>query len=269
MSNNKNTIALPPSAASTATFYHPNQPDDVQANLPSYLTQPSQANVGVVASVILEEAQETGDGGDSDNEGDDMEELHEAFNPAMNVRSGVLSFATQNNDIEEVAGDSDENSILLHRNNGSESNTHFNMNLQYPKEPDDWVDPEPKRDKEEPLFSTVDNPGGWSSYSFNPKFVSGRYDGHYLPTGCTPVPTNESGERKCGDWDFYYEGWIPTDENGEKILKHRKPLTLTNLFPKERKGSLDVDVLKKLGMKKKVLDEDNFLFFLPYHSANM
>ena len=49
--------------------------------------------------------------------------------------------------------------------------------------------------------------------------------------------------------------------NGKTISKNHKPSTITNLFPNERKGSLDVDVLKKLGMKKKVLDEDNFLFF--------
>lgn len=47
-----------------------------------------------------------------------------------------------------------------------------------------------------------------------------------------------------------------------------------NLFPEERLGSLDADILKRhLGMSKRILDEKKFLFFyqliLPIYDAEM
>ena len=83
------------------------------------------------------------------------------------------------------------------------------------------VDPEAKINQGEPLFKDIDNPGNWSSYSFTPKFGKDKqYQGHFLPTGCVPVPEkrNKYGrkERKEGGWSFYYDGWVKV----ERLPKH-------------------------------------------------
>ena len=38
-----------------------------------------------------------------------------------------------------------------------------------------------------------------------------KYMGHYLPSGCVPVPLNNDGVRKIGDWEFHYSGWNGRD----------------------------------------------------------
>ena len=35
---------------------------------------------------------------------------------------------------------------------------------------DDWEDPHPAVEKDEPPFESIDNPGEWSSFSFRPVF---------------------------------------------------------------------------------------------------
>ena len=79
--------------------------------------------------------------------------------------------------------------------------------VSIPLPPDDWVTPEPKKDKGEPIFSEVDNPGDWPSFTYRAKFdKSGKYEYHHLPTGATPVPIGKDGVRKCKEWNFYYNG---------------------------------------------------------------
>jgi len=73
--------------------------------------------------------------------------------------------------------------------------------------PDDW---KPSKKKAgEPEFVTVDNPGGWTEFTYRPK-VNGKNKHlcHQLPTGVTPVPLDEaSGKRTCEGWVFHYQGW--------------------------------------------------------------
>ena len=87
-----------------------------------------------------------------------------------------------------------------------------------------------------------------------------KYVGHSLPTGCMVVSLDEDEEegRKHGDWDFHYNGWKsknPTNRTGAGKFVY------SEMFPKNRKGSLDVDVLKSLGLKKKTIEEKDCLFF--------
>ncbi len=53
-----------------------------------------------------------------------------------------------------------------------------------PSAPDDW-NPIVNRNKGEPLFEDVDNPGGWSNYTFRPMFEQrgGKYICHAMPAG--------------------------------------------------------------------------------------
>ena len=62
---------------------------------------------------------------------------------------------------------------------------------------DNWVDPPHNKNKGKHYLSEVGNPGRRSSFYFQPKFESGRYKSHCLPTGCAPVLKNENGECMC------------------------------------------------------------------------
>ena len=59
----------------------------------------------------------------------------------------------------------------------------------------------------------------------------------------------------CNGWEFFYDGW--KDENPLQ----RSKACATNRFPKERKGRLDYDLLKKLQLTKKRIIECDALFF--------
>ena len=145
-----------------------------------------------------------GDGGDSDEEGEELEIHEEAMTLAMigrhenednfmateSISSGNIGFVVGNEDVLE--------------------STPTDILDNLPKTPSDWQRPA-KRDPNEPDFEDVDNPGGWSEYVFRPVYrKEGRgntatyhYIRHELPTGATVVPKNEEGKRKQGDWEFF------------------------------------------------------------------
>jgi hypothetical protein len=60
-----------------------------------------------------------------------------------------------------------------------------------PHAPNDWS-PTVNKNKGEPLSEDVDNPGGWSSYTFRPMFKQrgGKYICHAMPAGASPAPVN-------------------------------------------------------------------------------
>lgn len=140
--------------------------------------------------------------------------------------------------------------------------------MKHPKPPEDWEDPKPKSNKREPEFIDIDNLGLWSSYCYKPTFKKatpkkGTYVKHCLPTGCKPFKKIKDGKRMDGGWEFHYRGWmVDPNEQGEWVFSNRSGANQTNLFPESRKGQLDCEVLKKLGMKKKVMDEKDCLFFI-------
>ncbi len=65
------------------------------------------------------------------------------------------------------------------------------------------------RNKGEPLFEDVDNPGGWSSYTLRPMFEprGEKYICHAMPAGAVPVPINAvTRKREEGGYEFFYQG---------------------------------------------------------------
>ena len=114
----------------------------------------------------------------------------------------------------------------------------------------------------------MDNPGDWNQYTFRPKFKGGakkkdggQYKGHILPTGATPVPTQSNGKRMISGWNFHYKGW----KNDESLKKHGRTDTSTKqLFPESRKGCLDADILRSLGLTKEQMVFGDALFFTNY-----
>jgi hypothetical protein len=66
-----------------------------------------------------------------------------------------------------------------------------------PGQPEDW-NPRVNSSRGEPPMDDVDNPGGWSSFTYRPMFQAkgGQYIGHAMPAGATAVPiSEETGKR--------------------------------------------------------------------------
>jgi hypothetical protein len=104
--------------------------------------------------------------------------------------------------------------------------------------------------------------GQWTPFTFRPDFDKRpmtnptQYKKHSVPTGATtPVPADAEGKRSHSGWEFHYKGWT-----GDGNV-HRSGASHDNMFPDSRKGSLDADVLRKLGLTKKRMDEKDALFF--------
>jgi len=273
-------------------------------SLPNYMTTPLTKgdDPEEMMDDIFEDNGELGNGCDSDEDCDEVVELDDSATLASQFR--MLSMT--DNDSNQDVVDSVKNMVIL--SSGTEK---FNPEqLKIHCVPDDWEDPPAKTEKKEPEFKEIDNPGGWSSFSFRPVYKKEKNDDakmykyHSLPTGCVPVEVDENGVRQNQGWRFHYTGWNDSETNvsievgaEENInindlvedppletesladnMSHshsdsntnvgtdaggtfRSGARVGNLFPKERLGSLDADILKHLGMCKRVLDEKNFLFF--------
>ncbi len=103
----------------------------------------------------------------------------------------------------------------------------------------------------------MDNPGGWSLYTFRPMFEprGGKYICHAMPAGAVPVPINAvMGKREAGGYEFFYQGWKQENPTSENC---RFGATREELFPSDR----DVTFLKKMGLSKQRMEQCNALFF--------
>ena len=138
--------------------------------------------------------------------------------------------------------------------------------------PPGWFPPGPKEGwqykqktaKNEPHFSTVDNPGGWSPFTFRPHFAeryqTGTYKHHVTAGGAIPVPINEeTGKRTSGNWEFFYNGWKQEDPNPNYV---RTGANKDTVFPPDRKAKLDGELLKKMGLTRERMIEGDVLFFI-------
>ncbi len=130
---------------------------------------------------------EIGDGGDSDGEGDEM----------------LLLYCIRNKSFDDVI----EHDL-------TEANVNEYDEGAIPGTPKNWQPPQPPSDFKlyEPKFGApplerIDNPGKWSQYTYQPKYLKGKCLDHFTPGGATVVTANENAERKFGDWEFHYNGY--------------------------------------------------------------
>ena len=207
-----------------------------------------EANAQALVDFFVQDYTEKGNGGDSDEEGEECM-LHSVaavnlINSRFNLEATVARLA------ESADLDADEDGI-----EGSPDG------WQPPGAPIDWAGYIPKGvDENEPVtFKEVDNPGKWSDFTFRPKYKDGKYLGHFTPSGAQVVPENGEGKRIQGAYQFYYDGYTP--DATDKANYVRGDATKEDLKPKSRKGSLDVEVLKKLGLDATRVERDP-LFFL-------
>ena len=217
--------------------------------------------------VIAEMEKDThgGDGGDSDVEGDECL-IHESGvvqgdNDHIEPEDGrgkSLGIVDLTNSSGGVMGN-----MIMTEGNVSDVQLESAMaktDLKIASPPPDWTAPSPQQSRGEPKFEDLDNPGQWPQYCFWPVFngrsSSTRYKYHALPTGAMPVPKNEDGFRSFNGWDFYYNGWTNPGP------PHRHGATTANMFPEGTEGSLDPNILKKLGLTKSRMESTDALFFL-------
>ena len=93
-----------------------------------------------------------------------------------------------------------------------------NFTKSLPGAPENWYPPCPPEGwthvpdtaREEPAIASVNNPGGWSPYTFRAKFSArgstGRCLHHEMLTGAQVVPKNTVGVREVNGWTFQYGG---------------------------------------------------------------
>ena len=81
---------------------------------------------------------------------------------------------------------------------------------------------------------------------------------HNLPTGATLVPKGVNGKRKVVGWYFYYGGLV--NENPKyNVRSGARP---DNFFPNDSMGSLDGDLLSKMGMTTERMVLGDALFYI-------
>ena len=193
----------------------------------------------------------------------------------------------KSSDIEEViecssVGDSDEegpeNQLLTllevdeHEDDGMDDESEdageqgTNLIVPLPGSPPGWFPPQPPPDFEytpkynAPDIDDIDNPGGWSLFSFIPRFdKKNEYVGHFTPTGAQVLPPNDEFTRSKNGWTFSYNGWMPDEFDLGTYV--RKGATSENLKPLSRRGCLDVDVLKRHGLTANRVRSDPMFFF--------
>ena len=224
-----------------------------QESLPHYLTAAAKRHEQLNEEDVLEEEEEMGCGNDSDFDADELDDLNDRMKE-INIGTDVTP-----DDTNEIVLDSSDNFVYVGK--GTVKDNVGNL-MKIASVPDDWVTPKHNEERGEPEYINVDNPGEWDSFVFRPKFKKEKgemkYNGHYLPSGCVPVPVNEDGHRKLGGWEFHYKGWQAGMDMYEGMSRKYADFTL---LPNARMGYLDKDALKKLGMSKTRMDTKDFLFF--------
>ena len=189
----------------SASLLSSNEEDNSVDDGPTIDEQIESAKTSDDVAALLERLEvEDGDGGDSDEEGEEMELHDEAMTLAMigrheNEDNFMATESISSGNIGFVVGKED---VL--------DSTPTDILDNLPKTPAGWQRPA-KRDPDEPDFEDLDNPGEWSDYVYRPVYrkegrgntATYKYVRHELPTGATVVPKDVNGKRMQGDWEFF------------------------------------------------------------------
>jgi len=207
---------------------------------------------------------EKGDGGDSDEEGFELD----YHNDAVRKRVTLCNTSTDATNITPVSDD--DLDIEYIDDSVGEAWWHMRRpGATILGAPDGWSPPgilenwsgyKPRDNSGAPTEEDIDNPGNWNLYSYTPVYDKKNYVHHKTPAGAIVLPKHPpDGERKVGDWTFHYNGWWPSEFDRETYV--RGSATYGNLKPLDRMGCLDVDVLKKHGLNANRVKNDPLFFF--------
>jgi len=153
----------PPTQPTTADSEANNEPENVHVvtHLPNYLINPSKkGDVTDFLSDVSEDGRETGIGYDSDDNADKIMDIDVEMHMAAMFKTLSLIEQESNKDIEV----SDRNMVQF--NTKLPKNITPENIIKIHCVPDNWEDPAPYTERNEPPFELVDNPGNWSRYSF-------------------------------------------------------------------------------------------------------
>jgi hypothetical protein len=123
----------------------------------------------------LEGEREQGDGGDSDEEGEEV-----IIHDEARVESTDDNYEADND--HHNLEDNDDNAVVLARNN-MHITVYPRMRLSQP--PFEWVSPLPKLDKGEPIYSDVSTPGNWQQLHTPPRWEKANKS----TIACRPAPS--------------------------------------------------------------------------------
>jgi hypothetical protein len=151
---------------------------------------------------------ETGDGGDSDEEGLEIDFHSKTVRPRVKLRVPNEESDTDNFDVEWI-DDSIGEACWHMRALGAQIPGSLDGWMP-PKELDSWGGYVPMIGSGAPLLDEIDNPGGWNLYSFTPKYENGKYISHQTQEGEIVVPKDSDAERVVGNWKFHYNRWWPS-----------------------------------------------------------
>jgi hypothetical protein len=204
--------------------------DNSQLTSNSSSSSPREAEESITKEA-LQDHEQTGDGGDSDIDGDEAA-LHTDATPVV-ARFGLDK---RRNPFTDADADLD------YDDEGEEFESSTNS---IPGAPPNWLPPQPPETfgGYVPLpnsgapskFEDVDNPAGWSEFAFQARYdKSNKYSKHYTPCGAVVVPPNENGDRIVNGWKFYYNGW-DGDEFSRGIFV-RGTANADNIRPAARGG---------------------------------
>ncbi len=165
-----------------------------------------------------DDANEVGDGGTSDADGEGQECVISSKYEMKEVELQRLCFDANENESGVEVDDNDAFVCEVKDYTSNSSLYGAPPGWSAPSAPDDW-NPNININHGEPQFEDVDNPGGWSNYNFRPMFEprEGKYICHAMLDGTVPVPINAlTGKREAGGYEFFYKRWKeenPTREN--------------------------------------------------------
>ena len=128
---------------------------------PRYLTWSASNKQSLDMDDVIEDENDMGDG-DSVVESPKLEELNESAKSAENDRLKVLI---------KLEDDSNDSVLDVESNQIRFDLVGLDEDTKLPKPPQGWQPKPPNKQKKEPDFVDVDNPGGWSEYTFYAKFV--------------------------------------------------------------------------------------------------
>ena len=140
---------------------------DEQLGPPSIADLDSIVDVNELGKLFEGLDQEDGDGGDSDEEGEECEIHDKAITRSLlnrhdhsddymaceNISAGDIAFVLGKKEVIDVMPEDILDTIT--------------------KVPLDWVSP-PQKDPDEPDFKDLDNPGGWNDFIFRPVYEKNR-----------------------------------------------------------------------------------------------
>ncbi len=181
-------------------------------------TVAQETNDELIRMLDDDNTNEVDNGGTSDAEGEGYKCVVSFKDGMKEVELDRLRFDA--NEIESgVELDDNDAFVCEVKDNTSNSSLYGALpGWSAPSVPDDW-NPNININCGEPRFEDVDNPGGWSNYTFRPMFEprGGKYIYHAMPAGTVSVPINAvMGKREAGGYEFFYKGWKeenPTREN--------------------------------------------------------